>query len=276
MHPEDIEVEVDGLSEDSVEAEEVAEDLTDRLPNGFELEDGTWVNTYALREMSGFEEDLISDERVARRGDTAKSLLAACLTRLGSIEDKAEIAALVPRICDADATFLLLKLRVLSLGAELVSRYACPSRGCRHEANYRVDLTGQSIGYRDTAPPFEGFQEAIRKSSGEEVPVVLRSITVGDTAKLKTGKKEHGDKIMSFRLWLQTVSVRGKKVPSVKDMQYYSTGERTQLRQRLAMEEKGVDLEVRNECPECKEEFTTGLEIGSIDFFFPSGTPTSG
>lgn len=256
--------------------EDPVDDLSNRLPNGFELDGGVWVNTYELREMSGFEEDLIADARVARDGSTVEKLLAACITKLGEVTEKTEIAELVPKLCDADATFLLLKLRVLSLGGDFASRYKCPADGCGHEATHRVDLTKQGIGYRDTAPPKAGFEEILTKGDGEEVPVLLRSITVGDTAKLKRGKAEHGDKIISFRLWLQTVSVRGKAVPSAKDLQYWGTGERNQLRARLVSEEKGVDLAVTNTCPKCEGEFSTTLEMGSLDFFFPSGTQTLG
>jgi hypothetical protein len=81
---------------------------TFELPSGIEAD---------LREMTGAEEEILTNPRLIRSGDAINQVLANCVTRLG--ENKAPSVKDILDLLSGDRLFLLVRLRHVSLGDEV-------------------------------------------------------------------------------------------------------------------------------------------------------------
>ncbi|MBD3395103.1 MAG: hypothetical protein GF418_05695, partial [Chitinivibrionales bacterium] len=88
----------------------------------FELPSGTEVE---LREMTGAEEELLTNQRLIRNGDAVNQVLRNCTVRLGEIEEPSLKDVL--DLLSGDRLFILVKLRQISLGDEAELELLCPN-----------------------------------------------------------------------------------------------------------------------------------------------------
>lgn len=99
------------------------------LPTGLEAE---------LREMTGAEEEILTNPRLIRSGDAINQVLANCVVRLGEL--KSPSVKDVLDLLSGDRLFLLVRLRQVSLGDEVTLELACTNATCRHVNAIRVGL----------------------------------------------------------------------------------------------------------------------------------------
>jgi hypothetical protein len=78
------------------------------LPSGTELE---------LREMTGAEEELLTNQRLIRSGEAINQVLRNCFVRLGEKTDP-DLSE-VMNLLSGDRLFALVRLRQISLGDEV-------------------------------------------------------------------------------------------------------------------------------------------------------------
>ena len=90
------------------------------LPSGTELE---------LREMTGTEEELLTNQRLIRSGEAINQVLRNCFVRLGEKTDP-DLAE-VMNLLSGDRLFALVRLRQISLGDEVELELSCPNSACR-------------------------------------------------------------------------------------------------------------------------------------------------
>ena len=113
---------------------------TFELPSGIEVE---------LREMTGAEEELLTNQRLIRTGDAVNQVPRNCLVKLGDNEEPAVKDVL--DLLSGDRLFILVRLRQISLGEEVELELACPNTACRATnavrstwTSWRSRLTGRS------------------------------------------------------------------------------------------------------------------------------------
>ena len=89
------------------------------LPSGGEVE---------LREMTGAEEELLTNQRLIRTGGAVNQVLKNGIVRLGD-NDKPSIEDVLD-LLSGDRLFILVKLRQISLGDEVELELTCASPAC--------------------------------------------------------------------------------------------------------------------------------------------------
>ena len=102
---------------------------TFELPSGPEIE---------LREMTGAEEELLTNQRLIRTGDAVNQVLANCILRIGENAEPAMTDVL--NMLSGDRLFTLVRLRQISLGDEVELDLVCPNTACRAKNHIVVNL----------------------------------------------------------------------------------------------------------------------------------------
>jgi len=153
------------------------------LPIGYLDDEGRQHKSVVLRKMTGKEEAILADRRFQKNGaKLVTELLHSCLVRVGDLPKNG--ASTIEKMYSADRNFLLLKLRILTFGAELEAHYTCPS--CGESMQITEDLTDL---------PIRGLDNG---ESPDEVPVALEdgyvdkdgSVHTALTLRLPTGIDE--------------------------------------------------------------------------------------
>ena len=93
---------------------------TFELPSGLEIE---------LREMTGAEEELLTNQRLIRTGDAVNQALKNSIVRLGD-NDEPTVKDVLD-LLSGDRLFVLVRLRQISLGDEVELELTCPNTACR-------------------------------------------------------------------------------------------------------------------------------------------------
>ena len=102
---------------------------TFELPSGIEIE---------LREMTGAEEELLTNQRLIRTGDAVNQVFKNCIVRLGD-NDEPTVKDVLD-LLSGDRLFILVRLRQISLGDEVELELTCPNTACRAANAVTVNL----------------------------------------------------------------------------------------------------------------------------------------
>ena len=89
------------------------------LPSGPEVD---------LVEMTGVEEDLLTNQRLIKTGEAINQVLANCIKRIGD-NDSPGMKDILDML-SGDRLFALVRLRQVSLGDEVELELACPNIAC--------------------------------------------------------------------------------------------------------------------------------------------------
>ena len=235
------------------------------LPTGL-LDDNGELHTEAVfREMGGHEEDLLPSRMPT--GKKMNQLIENCLVRIGGIDNKHESwGRYVRSLVSADRLFLLVRIRMLSLGKLLRFRTTCPD--CGKTFTPAVDLEDFIV---------KGMENPKERIWAGEFPRSKLSykakVTTGWDEEKMEGKKIPEKDSFSYVLLSRLVEIDGKK-PTMEMVKSLSLIDRRHLRSDLASREGEIDNKVEMLCPnpDCGAEFDSEIEIGSADFFFPSET----
>ena len=99
------------------------------LPSGIEI---------GLVEMTGAEEDLLTNRRLMKNGEAINQVLLNCTKRLGdNVEPKMKD---ILDLLSGDRLYALVRLRQVSLGDEVELELACPNTGCGERTGLTVNL----------------------------------------------------------------------------------------------------------------------------------------
>lgn len=248
------------------------------LPCGYIGRDGQVYPTITLRPTCGVEEDYFTDEAITTSSKAVVTkVLENCIVELGGHElphiSKREPAhnelaeKLVQGMELADRTFALVQLRRMSMleGNLLRKKYACRGR-CKKEFTAVLDLAELEI-----TP--QKVQQAVWDFKLPEAGTVVhfRHLTVGDETKLQETVQRFKSAMISAAMWLQIVDVGGKPISNPRDLRFWSTVDRAELRKAMDNTEGGVDLTVHVECPNCKTAFKDRVAL-DVHFFTTSAS----
>lgn len=119
-----------------------------KLPAGLIDKEGQVHREVEVREMTGHDEELLLGSKGKNFARVTTKLLAACVTRVGALKpSEDDLRAMLV----GDRNYLLLAVRIASLGPEIEFSIHCPS--CKAKNNVIQDL--QELPIRELADPTE-------------------------------------------------------------------------------------------------------------------------
>jgi len=223
------------------------------------------ITEVQIREITGNEEDMLASQQIPS-SQKISSLLAGCVTRIGTITDKGLIAGIVQGLTVGDRVFLIFSIRRVTLGDELPVRERCPE--CKVTTLFMVDLA------KDLTPkPMEDPSKRvfdITLPSG--TPARFRVSTGQDEAALAKLVKRQNHKADSLsQSLLMRLELLGDEKPTLKMVKSLGMRDRNFLRDQFQKVEGGVDTSLELECPACGNEWEKDLDLSAASFFFPGG-----
>jgi hypothetical protein len=216
------------------------------LPTGSEIE---------LREMTGVEEELLTNHRLVRNGDAVNQVLANCILRVGDKDDVTSKDVL--DMLSGDRLFTLVKLRQISLGDEVELELVCPNTACRAKNKVTINLDDLPV------TPYGAEREFIftLPASGSKVRFVYLD---GHKEKRLAQMQEPS---ISAAMLIRILDIDGS-APSKKALNEMSMRDRNALRQEMLRVDSGIDTAVELDCDSCGTRIRTRLEA-EPSFLFP-------
>ena len=218
----------------------------------FELPSGSEVE---LREMTGAEEELLTNQRLIRTGEAINQVLRNGIVRLGDDEEPSVNDVL--DLLSGDRLFILVKLRQVSLGDEVELELTCTSPACG--ASNPVTIHIDEL----VTTPYGKEREF-----SFELPGSGRQVRFG----YLDGHKEKRlaaltEPSISSAMLIRLIDIDGS-APSKKLMNEMTLGDRSTLRQEMVRVDAGIDTSVEIHCESCNAPLRTRLEA-EPGFLFP-------
>ena len=223
---------------------------TIKLPSGIEA---------GFREMTGAEEEILTNQRMIRNGTAVNQVLKNCLVNLGD-NDKPSMNDVLG-LLSGDRLALLVELRGVSLGDEVDLELVCTNPACRDTNYVTVDLGDLERSTYGEAREFS-FELPGAKTT------VRFGLLDGHMEKRLAAIKEVS---ISSAMTMRIIDIDGAK-PSKKLMNDMSMRDRKALRAEMQRVDAGVDTIVVVDCEACGQRLRTRLESEPA-FLFP-GAPS--
>lgn len=216
------------------------------LPTGSEIE---------LREMTGAEEELLTNQRLIRSGDAVNQVLANCILRIGENGDVSTKDVL--DMLSGDRLFTLVRLRQVSLGDEVELELVCANHACRAKSRLVVNIDDLPV------TPYGEERDFIftLPGSGRKVRFVHLD---GHKEKRLAQMQEPN---ISSAMMIRILDIDGNP-PSKKALAEMSMRDRTALRAEMLRVDAGIDTNIECDCESCGSRMRTKLEA-EPSFFFP-------
>ena len=211
----------------------------------------------ALRELTGAEEELLTNAKLLRTGEAINQVLRNCLVSLG---DKTEVR--MPEVLDllaGDRLFILVKLRQISLGDEMTLRLTCPNTNCQGINLVPINLEDLPV----TPYPTKREFTCTLPGSGQ---VVRFGYLDGHKEKRLAALPEA---TIAQGMLIRILDIDGT-APNKKTVTEMSLKDCQALRQAMLAVDGGVETTVDTTCEHCGQPIRARVE-GDADFFFPSG-----
>jgi len=226
------------------------------LPGGVFL-NGTTYKDIVLKEITGHEEDLIGNPKIAPEVKL-EQLIRQVITNIGPFEDRAIINEAVSTMLTGDRAFVIISLRRLSLGDVYDFVAECPN--CKYKELVSTNLADLTVK--------EAVGDRVQEMtcpSGKKV--VWHFMTGFDEARNNTLKDKEKD-LLSIGITARVDAINGtpSNMAMVKGL---STRDREALRTEFERCEPGVDMKLELVCTKCGFEHDRDMDI-DIGFFFPS------
>ena len=261
------------------------------MVGGYLDDEGVLHKEVHVRAMSGHEEDLMGNRSVGivKR---LNGIMASCVKRIGTIEDRGKISQAIARLPSGSRTHLLILIRVTSHYRTEKDIYEvemrCPM--CQHMGSYKVSLLELE---RFESPEPEKRTHTVKLPYDEsEVEWKHLGGREDEIMSLLTDVSEHEQ--LTFAILLRLMSWdgepcelrasnlldgSGKKVRLDKKakelllkVKNLPVGDREALRESFLEHEPGVDTDLEVSCEKCHEEFYGRINVAQPGFFFPRAT----
>lgn len=211
-----------------------------------------------VREMTGREEDLLSNEKLMRQGKATDLVLQNVIVDLNG-EGKATDLEL-SRMLSADREAIMIHTRVLSYGEIVESELECED--CKKTFTVDVDLSQLEF---KAAP--ENLETQVKLSDKETV-VTLLPMTGADEKRLFSAIQE-GKDVLSSMLMVYVKQVGDLKANQIRPwIQNLRLRDRTLLRSTIKDMQYGYQTQVTCTCPACNAENKVSV-VQLKGFFFP-------
>lgn len=210
-----------------------------------------------LREMTGTEEELLTNQKLLKNGEAINQLLRNCLVRLGDTTEVTPTAVL--DLLAGDRLFILVKLRQISLGDALTVTLTCPNPNCRANSMATINLDDLPV------TPYSSEREfsCTLPGSGQTVRFVHLD---GHKEKRLAALPEA---TISQAMLIRILDIDGA-APNKKTLCEMSLKDRQALRQAMLAVDGGIDTVIESTCESCGAPVRTRVEADP-HFFFPLG-----
>jgi hypothetical protein len=206
-----------------------------------------------LREMTGAEDELLSNTRLMKSGDALNQVMRNCLV---SLDDTPEVTlAAVLDLLAGDRLFLLVKLRQISLGDEMTVSLACPR--CRTTSLVPVNLEDLPI----TPYPPEREFSTVLPGSGRTVRFVPLD------GHMEKRLVAFPDSYQSQAMLMRIREIDGAP-PTKKTLTEMVIRDYNALYGAMLAAEGGIDTVLTAACDGCGGLVRTRIE-GDKDFLYP-------
>ena len=218
----------------------------------YELSSGPEIE---LREMTGVEEELLTNQRLIRSGDAVNQVLKNCILRIG--ENESPEMQDVMAMLSGDRLFTLVRLRQVSLGDEVSLELTCPGQTCRAKSHATINLNDlKVIPYGD------------EREFTFTLPGSGRKVRFGYLDGVKEKRlAQMQEPTISSAMMIRILDIDGS-APSKKALAEMSMKDRSALRQEMMRVDAGIDTTVILPCDSCGVEIRTKLEAEAA-FLFP-------
>jgi hypothetical protein len=213
----------------------------------------------ALRELTGVEEELLTNPRLLRTGEALNQVLRNCLVQLDESTDVS--ARDVLDLLAGDRLFLLVKLRQISLGDEVMLSLICPNSGCQATSVVPVNLEDLPI----TPYPTEREFTTALPGSG----VMVRFVPLDGHKEVRLAALPEAD--LTHAMLIRILEIDGAP-PTKKSVTALSMKDRQALRAAMLATDGGIETTVTTTCPRCGTPIATRVE-GAPNFLFPPARP---
>jgi len=217
------------------------------LPGGLILEDGRRLMRAGLRALTGTEEEWLAEAREVASAAKVTRVLSSCVAAL---DGEPADAARIRRMLVGDRDYLVLELRRLTLGDDVVAVIACPACSAPLDAEFRVGDV-----------PVERRPQTSAWYTGKR-GVRFRLPTGGDQEAVLGLEAGAAEEALLKRC---TSGGEGREL---------SGAEREAVIQEMERQAPRVDLELDLTCPECGHRFVTPFDTTA--FFFEEMRAKSG
>lgn len=225
------------------------------------------VKELVIREISGVEEEILLSKKFDVYTKIDKVIANVIVKAIAydakgnplEIEGFKDIIA--KYIAPIDKTYLLIFLRVISLGSDFEMEYTCPNPECKARLKIKVDLSL----FTPKVPEVSDYEYEITAPSGK---VFKARLPVGPIAEklFRLSPEESGfaSKAILYRL----VSIDGQQ-PTLKDVEALSIKDRNFLRNQFAKREGELDLTIESVCSICGYAAQIPIDLAQEGFFYP-------
>lgn len=261
------------------------------LPNAIKTPSGIWTKVVEIASMTGREEDILQDQRMAPGGkgrmlrspsERMTEILSRCTVSVGGDEscptpearpegkDRKSAPLYFQNMWKNafmnDRGYVVIRLRQYSLGDEFIYETNCPH--CKKELKQvRVELDRLEVSDRPIEMVTQDEFSVKLPDSGDRA--VWRMLTGKDEEILREIQESRkADRGTAF-LRLHLLTVGGVRVTDevVRDL---SSRDRRALTDEFQRTEGGIDTRIELTCDSCGFEFSQMLNVGHPNFFFPS------
>ena len=217
------------------------------LPSGPEV---------GIVEMTGVEEDLLTNQRLIKTGEAVNEVLANCIKRVA--DNDAPGMKDILDMLSGDRLFALVRLRQVSLGDEVELELACPNMACGARTYVTINLEDLEV----TPYPEEREFDFTLPGSGKAVRFGYLD---GHKEKRLAALKQPS---LTAAMMIRILSIDGQP-PSKKHLNEMSMRDRSALREEMTRVDGGIDTAVDVSCDSCGARIRTRLEAEPA-FLFPS------
>lgn len=237
------------------------------LPCGFLDKEGNLHTEIKVREISGYEEDMLANAKL-KSNKKINNLITSCLERLGDITDKGKLAQAVLDMTVGDRLFTIFSIRRVTVGDKYLYQSKCPD--CKTTHTLSADLSEVEIKHMPS--PHKRVYEFTLPRSNKVVKIT--PMTGRGEEKLTTLSSKQKEDSLSLSLAMRITEIDGER-PSLKDVKSLSSVDRTFLRGKFDEIEGGLDTTTEVECPSCFSTYEEDLDVSQASFFFPTETQES-
>lgn len=250
------------------------------LPCGHLDEDGETLHTNVTVIELGHDTD-----KDMSSGMSSTELVAQHVVQIGPHKDKESIKSVVEGLEKGDFDWILIRLRILSLGSDFEYPHICPNTACRRQNDYSYDM--DEIDVVDMPDPLQRTLDYTTRNGEDTVWRTLKAKDMEDLAEIMQESEENRiNKVLA----LQLVSINGetpaavlkKKGRKCKNSKQHINaalkmieeleilhGEREVIRKELRELRGYPNLNIRNTCTGCGTNFPTRIPI-DYTFIAPS------
>ena len=243
-----------------------------RLPCGYVDADDKLHDHVTMRQMTGYEEDMMANTNLVVT-ERVSNVLTACCDRLGEITDKKIIRTAIEgtvkepalALTAADRVAMLLFLRIVSVGDEYRFDSHCPHCEAANKGK-ALDLMDLDIKYVEN--PRKRYADVTLPKSGVEV--TLRILTGKEETMTSKMRPDHKD-ARTYAMLARIVAFNGQKLrddnrANIELLKRMPFQDRQYLRKVFDIMEGAIDTDIEIQCNSCSKWFKFTLDLGQVFF----------